>query len=184
MFRILICLFILLNINVVFAGAYNNFLHRNSYDTSRNYYNIPISEYDLSALEKYTLNKTFPRQNPIARLERLENLAFGSIQEGDLRSRYKNVERALLSRPNFNNKRTTLGNIVNYFTGQPTGITPPVYSKSNFNNYYPVDNMGLNYQSQNYGTQRFNQYSNGIFGHGYGYMNSALGNGSSINILP
>ena len=143
-----------------------NYPYYNNY----NYYSPQFSNNDLSALEKYAMNKSYPRENPEYRLERLENLVFGSTQYGDINSRYKNIETAILSRPNYTNTKTSLlRNMANYFAGQATGYTPPIT-----NSYYP----------SNYGNQRYNQYSNGLFGGGYSINNSSLGSGSSIRILP
>lgn len=186
MIRFVICCLILFNINAVFAASYHLVRRQPAYRYANpmynNYYNAPVlSSSDLSALEKYTLNRAYPRENPIKRLERLENLAFGSIQQGDLQNRYNNVEKALLARPNYNTKRTALGNILNYFAGQATGVTPSLSTNSN---YYIPNNYGYDNFIPSYGNQRFNQYSNGIFGHGYSIMNSSLGNGSSVTVLP
>ena len=179
MLRLFICLLILLNINAGFVHAYHivkqNPVYRNY---NNDYYYLPRE--NLSALEKYTLNRAYPRENPVLRLERLENLAFGSIQSGDLETRYKKVENAILSRPKAVTKKSALGNIVSYFAGQPTGITPPVYNSY----HYPNTDTGFYNYHPSYGNQRYNQYSNGIFGHGYSLMNSGFGNGSSVTILP
>ncbi len=151
----------------------------NPYYRHQNYYQTEVLPRDLSALERYSMNKIYPRENVIQRLERLENLAFGSTQNGDIRTRYSNVETAILSRPQNNVKRNALGNIVSYFTGQPTGITPAIQTYDTFN--YPAYNS---FTSNTFGNQHFNQYSNGIFGHGYSMLNNGLGNGSSVRILP
>ena len=141
---------------------------------------IPLDE--LSALEKYTYNKTYTREYPLARLERLETSAFGAIQQGNLSTRFKNVENALLARENYSpnyyrtSRRNIWGNLADYFIGQPTGITPSITSPY-YQGYNPI-------YGQNYGNQRYEQFSNGIFGGGYNLMNQSLGNGSSIRILP
>jgi len=141
---------------------------------------LPLDE--LSALEKYTYNKVYNRDYPLERLERLETTAFGSVQQGNLGTRFKNVENALLARENYSpnyyktNKRNIWGNLADYFVGQPTGITPSITSPY-YQGYNPV-------YGQNYGNQRYEQFSNGIFGGGYNLMNQRLGNGSSIRILP
>ena len=179
MLRFLICLLVLLGVNSVYASSYHlvrQYPHYGNYNNSHSY----LPRENLSALEKYTLNRAYPRENPVLRLERLENLAFGSIQSGDLETRYRNVENAILSRPKAVTKRSALGNIVSYFAGQPTGITPPVYNRY----YYPDTTTGYYNYHPSYGNQRYNQYSNGIFGHGYSLMNSGFGNGSSVTILP
>ena len=71
------------------------------------HYNNPyLSRNDLNALEKYALDKTYRRENDLQRLERLENLAFGATQSGNLYSRFKNVENAILSRPQYKTKNS------------------------------------------------------------------------------
>lgn len=137
---------------------------------------IPIS--NLNALERYALNKNYTRENDIQRLERLESLAFGAIQSGDLNSRYQNVESAILSRPQNNYKRSVFGNIANYFAGQPTGYTPSILP-----NYTPFGGYSSYVPSPGYSTQRFDEFSNGIFGSGYSMLNQNFGNGSSVRIL-
>jgi hypothetical protein len=136
---------------------------------------------DLAALEKYSMNKVYSRENPLKRLERLENLAFGSVQSGDIESRYKNVETAVLSRPTNNIKRTALGTLTNYFRGQTTGYTPTIYD--NFGKFMPAYDNFIQNSSNSYGNTRINQYSNGIFGGGYSIHNNNTGSGGSIRIL-
>ena len=84
---------------------------------------------DIQALEKYALNRTYSRDNNLARLQRLEMQAFGAVQQGDPYERYENVRSALLSRPKQNYKTSVLKNLSNYFSGQLTGYTP------SFDNY-------------------------------------------------
>lgn len=138
--------------------------------------NIPNN--NLNALEKHALNKTYTRENDISRLERLENLAFGATQYGDLESRYRNVENAILSRPQYNVKRSIIGNIANYFAGQPTGLSPsfsPTMTQfGGYSNFNPTPR---------YSNNNFEQYSNGIFGGGWGISGHDYGSGSSIRIL-
>ena len=45
------------------------------------------------------MRKRYSRDTDISRLQRLEELPFGSIQAGDINTRYDNVEKAILSRP-------------------------------------------------------------------------------------
>lgn len=182
--KLLICCFLLVSINTVFAETRHvirqNPYINNPYYRHNNYYQSEILPRDLTALEKYSMNRAYPRESSIRRLERLENLAFGSIQTGDIGARYKNVETAILSRPKNNIKRTALGNLTNYFLGRTTGITPSVYDS--FGNYMPAyDNFIHN--GSGITNSRINQYSNGIFGSGYSIYNSNIGNGSSVRIL-
>lgn len=148
-----------------------------------------LSNNELSALEKYALNKTFRRESDLTRLERLENLAFGATQIGDLNSRYANVEQAILSRPKYKTKNSILGNLANYFAGSATGYTPSISNQfynttmglpaglgfSNFGNHF--------YPTPGYMNQNFEQYTNGPFSYGYGMSNHNYGTGSSVRIL-
>ena len=148
------------------------------YNPYRYQTNNIIPSQSLNALEKYAFNKSYSRENDLQRLERLENLAFGASQYGDLESRYQNVENAILSRPQYNVKRSVLGNIANYFAGQATGVSPSlttgVVPFGGYSNFMP---------SPNYNNNRIEQYSNGIFGGGWGISGNEYGSGSSIKIL-
>lgn len=147
-------------------------------------YNQYISPNDLNALEKYALNKTYNRENNLHRLERLENLAFGATQYGDLDSRYRNVENAILSRPKYNTKNSLLRNFTNYLSGQTTGFTPNLSSYPNYNNLGGFNsNPYLFTPSPRYNNSSYEQYSNGIFGGGWGISGNDFGTGSSIRIL-
>ena len=116
---------------------YNRHRHYNNYQHLRNR--------DLAMLEKYALNKTYKNQNDLQRLERLENLAFGATQYGDLASRYRNVEAAILSRPSQQNiKSSIVGNLANYLGGQLTGFTPNL-SSDNFSNINPLGGYSNNF---------------------------------------
>ena len=133
---------------------------------------------NMDALERYAFKKNYARENNFRRLERLENLAFGATQEGDYATRFKNVEAAILSRPQTTQKRSILGNIANYFAGQATGVTPSLTTGivpfGGYSNFMP---------SPNYNNNRIEQYSNGIFGGGWGISGNEYGTGSSIKIL-
>ena len=143
-------------------------------------YRRALSSRDLRALEKYAMNKSYPGENDIQRLERLENLAFGSTQVGDIYSRYQNVENAILSRPQYNHRRSVLGNIANYFIGQSTGFTPAITPYNDWGN-----NMNIypQFPSSGFGNSTFHQHSNGIFGGGWGMSGNNFNSGSSIRIL-
>lgn len=157
---------------------------RNSHCHRTHDYNPYVSKDDLYALEKYALNKTYRRENDLQRLERLENLAFGARQSGDLYSRYKNVENAILSRPKYGTKQSVLSNIANYFAGQATGFTPNLIQYPTYNNYGGFSsNPYLFTPGSNYGNSNYEQYTNGIFGGGWGFSGQNYGTGSSINIL-
>ena len=106
-------------------------------------------------------------------MERLEEIAFGAVQNGDLARRYKNVESVLLSRPKYktrDNIISTLGNIV---FGQPTGFTPNITTQelSGYDQFAPFggDYFTPGYRGlSNYGNNMVEHYSNGLFGGGWG----------------
>lgn len=151
------------------------------YRTYDNYGYPAISRSNLSALEKYALRKTYGRESELQRLERLENLAFGAIQNGNPSIRFKNVENAILSRPQYNTKQSLLNNISNYFSGQSTGFTPPIATYPNYTNFGGFTTNP--YMFPKYNNTSFEQYSNGIFGGGWGFSGQDFGTGSSVKIL-
>ena len=124
--------------------------------------------YDINDLERYAFNRNFTRESNRSRLERLETLAFGTIQEGDITTRYDNVRNAILARPKQNYKTSLLKNISDYFNGQITGFTPSL----NQSNYY----------SQPYGINSSTGYSS-PWGNGYSFNNYGINSGSSVQIL-
>lgn len=157
-----------------YNGYYNPY-----YDGNMQYYRQnPYYEYNrnLNELERYAFNRNYRRESNLQRLERLESLAFGAIQNGDIASRYRNVENAILSRPQNNYKRSVIGNIANYFAGQATGITPSIGDYASLSGF-------STYSNPNYNNQRYEQYSNGIFGSGWGLENQSFGNGTRVQIL-
>ena len=127
--------------------------------------------YDINDLERYALNKNFTKDSDRTRLERLETLAFGAVQEGDIYTRYDNVRNAILSRPKQNYKTSFLQSLSNYFNGQLTGFTPSL--TNNYNSYsYPSDYERKSYTE--YGSPWNRGYKNEYYG-----MNS----GSGVHIL-
>jgi hypothetical protein len=126
---------------------------------------------DINDLERYALNKNFTKDSDKVRLERLETLAFGAVQEGDIYTRYDNVRNAILTRPKPNYKTSVLRNISDYFNGQLTGFTPSVNSTS-LNNYFPSD-FGKSYDT-GYSTP---------WGKGYRTENYGTGSGIGVHIL-
>jgi len=168
----LIVLFYL--INPVHAAITSSQPINGIYHTQRGYYpqkyNV-LPQNNLSALEKYAMNRIFPKESELNRLERLEELTFGSVQSGDIQSRYKNVESAILASPQNNYKQSWRNNFNNFLIGQPTGITPnisPFFSQ----NYNP-----------SYNNSRIEQFSNGIFGNGFRIHNNSFTSGSGIRLL-
>ncbi len=151
---------------------------------SYNYLNSQAINKDLNALEKYALNKTYRRESDLERLERLENLAFGATQFGDLDRRFSNVERAILSRPKSQPQQSLLNNLANYFSGQATGFTPNLTPYPRMNNLGGfTSNPYLFTPNPNYNSNRFENYSNGLFGGGWRQSGHNFGTGSSIRIL-
>lgn len=150
-----------------------------------------LSDKKLGDLEKYTIGKKFTKDSNLERLERLEELAFGSVQSGNLPARYKKLERAVYSRPKCNHRQSVLGKIANYFAGDVTGFTPgfsPQYFTQDFS-ATPVSNFnslgGYNnfYPAPGYSNNNYEQYSNGIFGGGYGISGHDYGSGTTIRML-
>ena len=127
--------------------------------------------YDINDLEKYAMNKTFTKESDRTRLERLETLAFGAVQEGDIYTRYDNVRNTILSRPKQNYKTSFLQGLSNYFNGQLTGFTPNVNS-----NYNPYSS------SSDFERKSYTQYSS-PWGSGYRSNYYGMGSGSSVRIL-
>lgn len=148
------------------------------------HYNHSLTKQKLNTLEKHSLNKTFNRESDLERLERLENLAFGATQYGNLENRYRNIENAIYSRPQYKAKNSLLNKIANYFSGESTGFTPNLIPYPNYNNLGGFSSNPYMYHPNNgFNNNSFEQYSNGIFGGGWGYSGHDYGTGSSIRIL-
>jgi hypothetical protein len=130
---------------------------------------------DINDLERYATGKNFFRESDITRIERMELIAFGAVQEGDINSRYANVRNAILSRPKQNNKTSLLKSIGNYFTGQMTGFTPSVDSYSNSGLFPFADDT-------NFGKSSYSDYSS-PWGSGQQYNNYGTGSTTGIHIL-
>lgn len=126
---------------------------------------------DINDLERYALNKNFTRDSDRMRLERLETLAFGAVQEGDIYTRYDNVRNTILSRPKQNYKTSVLRSISDYFSGQLTGFTP---SLSTNQTYYPYPST--------YGQSSSTEYVT-PWGKGCKTNNYGLSSGSGIHLL-
>lgn len=163
-------------------GLQNQRLHR--HHCPECHYNYNLTKQNLNALEKHALNKTYNRESNLERLERLENLAFGATQYGDIENRYKNVENAIYSRPQYKTKNSLLSNIANYFSGEATGFTPSLMPYPTYNNIGGFSSNPYMYRPNNgFNNNTFEQYSNGIFGGGWGHSGHDYGTGSSIRIL-
>lgn len=129
---------------------------------------------DINDLERYAMNKNFTGDSDLKRVERLESLAFGAIQEGDIYTRYDNVREAILTRPKQNYKTSVLRNISDYFSGQLTGFTPQI------NNSYSPDIYPPNIYP--YDQSSYTQYRS-PWGSGYKTKNYGFGSGSGVHIL-
>ena len=146
------------------------------YNTPQTYYGgdyLPNRRYkrnrsvfaDINDLERYAMNKNFTGDSDLKRVERLESLAFGAIQEGDIYTRYDNVREAILTRPKQNYKTSILRNISDYFSGQLTGFTPQ-----------------MNTAPDDYSQSSYTQYSS-PWGSGYKTKNYGFGSGTGVHIL-
>ncbi len=203
MIKFIVAIFILTSITPIFADTFNSKLKMNqpktiisTYEGNRrqnrlyprlspqcHHHNPYLSNNDLNALEKYALNKTYGRENDLRRLERLENLAFGATQTGDILSRYENVEEAILSRPKYGTKQSVWSNIANYFAGQATGYTPNLIPYPSYSSLGGFTNNPYTYNPSGYSNNNFEHYSNGIFSGGWGHMGQDYGTRSSVRIL-
>lgn len=125
---------------------------------------------DINELEKYAMNKVFAKDSDRMRLERLETLAFGAVQEGDIYKRYDNVKNSILSRPKPNNRTSLARSLSNYFNGQLTGFTPSL--TNSYDNYYPSD----------FEKKSYTQYSS-PWGSGYKINYYGTNSGSGIHFL-
>ena len=136
------------------------------YIPSRKYSRRVSSRFnDINDLERYAFNKNFTRESDRSRLERLENLAFGAIQEGDIYTRYNNARNAILTKPKQSFKTSVMQNISDYFNGQLTGFSPSISTPSS-----------------DYGKHSYSGYST-PWGKAYRTNNYGIGSGSSVHIL-
>ncbi len=124
---------------------------------------------DINDLEMYAMNKNFAKDNDQTRLERLETLAFGAVQEGDIYTRYDNVRNAILSRPKPNYKTSFLRGLSNFLNGQLTGFTPQL-NNSYIDNFYPYEKNSYTEYGSPFGRKYKSDY--------YGYDS-----GSNIHLL-
>ena len=126
--------------------------------------------HDINDLERYALNRNFTKDSDQVRLERLETLAFGAVQEGDIYTRYDNVRDAILTRPKPNYKTSLLRNISDYFSGQLTGYTPSMTTTN------------PSFYSSDYGQSSTTEYIS-PWGRGYRTNNYGAGSGTGVHIL-
>lgn len=143
----------------------------NNYNNYNNVYNR-----DLNRVENYLFGTTYSRENTASRLNRIEKRLFSqNYGSMNLAQRMNNVL-ANYRRDDYNNRNyladyynnaTPAQRIINRFTGQPTGFTPPIMNTP-------------------FGSGSFRPgYSQGYYGNrGYGYHNSIPAmTGAGIRIL-
>lgn len=160
------------------------------YNYNQPYYN-PYNNHsfsDIGALEQYALNRTYPRESSLQRLQRLESQAFGAVQSGDINQRYDNVRSAILSRPKDNYRTSLLRGLGNYFSGQMTGFTPSIGSSSPYaytSSFNPAYNGGFSTTPYptTFGNQRYVDYGGTFFNRGYRMNNYGTGSSSGVKIL-
>lgn len=93
---------------------------------------------------------------------------------------------------NIRQKRSLMRRISNYFQGHPTGFTPQIDTTTLSQDLTPMVIPGLTpyggmntyYPSGGFNNNNFEQYSNGIFGGGWGIHNENFSSGSGVTILP
>lgn len=166
-----------------------------------NYRNNNVSENNamskkLGKMEKKVFNRSYSDDTSENRISRLEEQVFGTIQSGDLKSRYEMLTNAV---PHYNctnsfssvipddpyyglptgsagGLRSLAGSFTNYmnrqFVGMPTGFTPQIYSPypNGYNNGYSGYNP--------YTGQRMNGSYRQSWGSRYGDT------GAGVHILP
>ncbi|MCI1274314.1 MAG: hypothetical protein LKG27_07785 [Clostridiaceae bacterium] len=150
---------------------------------------------DLNNLEDVFFNCRYKDETPSERLDRLEYRAYGAKQSGtdeERLSKLKKTARLYRStrvtemereyspyyyqQPIYSNGRGWrgfMGNLGNYFTGVPTGFTPPIYNNGFYNNsFYNSPDLYDGGNSKAYQTN-----------YGWGYHNTTGSTRSGITIL-
>ena len=122
---------------------------------------------DINELERYALNRNFSKDSDVTRLERLETLAFGAVQRGDINARYDNVREAILTRPKQNYKTSLLRNISDFFSGKLTGYTPNI-NQDVFDTDFDDSSFGKS-SAVNYSSPWGNGYRTNRYGTGSGF---------------
>ena len=166
--------------NIIYAGSdkiQQRYRHRHCPCPSCEYWGYnTISPANLNALERHALKKNYKRESDLERIQRLETLAFGAIQEGDINSRFYNLEQAILSMPQVSTQNNSvLSSLTNFFKGHPTGFTPSLSDS-----FMPTFNP---YPSGSLRNRQYEQYSNMPFGSGWGFSDQNFNGGTSVRIL-
>ena len=118
-----------------------------------------ISMNILSKMESHVLKQKYEQDNPLRRVERLEEEVFGAVQSGDLNSRYKALDMVYRRYKKNNNNQfafeeddfgftnaysgsgptkrnwLNLGGLMNSNSGYMTGFTPPIKTYNNNSRY-------------------------------------------------
>lgn len=134
-----------------------------------------ISTNALSKLESKVFSQSYPQYNPERRIERLEQQILGTVQSGDLNSRYEKLM-AVAKTYSKNNQydpnniatqgrlKSLAANLGNSFWGgSMTGFTPQIDSFPN--NYTDLGGMDTSY------TGSYTSYNNGPLNPYMGYSN-------------
>lgn len=157
-----------------------------------------ISTNSLSRLESKVLKQTFPNYSTQRRIERLEEEMLGTIQSGDLTSRY---ERLMLAAKNYNKNQyaqnilipqqsgwkglaSTIGD--SFWGGTMTGFTPPINPVSGGYNYGGYNNGYQNSYSSPFSsayTPGSGMYRGVRTNHGYSDSFTDYGSSTGVTIL-
>ena len=128
--------------------------------------------FDINELERYAMNRNFTKDSDITRLERLEELAYGAVQQGDIYTRYDNVRNAILTRPKQDYKTSLIRNISDYFTGKLTGYTPNINQ----------DDFDIDFSDTSFGKSSATNYVS-PYHRGYRTNNYGIGSGMGVHLL-
>jgi len=142
---------------------YNRAMQPNSATLNSNAVLAPNA---ISALERSMFNRVWKQDDNLTRIQRLEQQVFGSVQHGDLNSRYQRLQNTINNQyyypNNYSGYNTTpqkgfWGNLVNSFAGGAlTGITPGISGVNMIDPFYTGGNGYYNgIQSQNGGGNYF-----------------------------
>lgn len=155
----------------------------------------------LGKMEKKVFNRQFANDTAENRISRLEEQIFGTIQSGDINSRYSMLTKAVSHYntpgtfssaipddpyfglpPSSGGIRSLAGSFTNFmnrqFVGMPTGFSPQIYSPY-VNGYHGYNGPYDAYNGYNpSGKQRFNGSYRERWGQRYGDM------GAGVHILP
>ncbi len=160
-----------------------------------------ITNKKLCKLEKKLFNRTYDSDNIANRISRLEEQIFGTIQGGDLESRYSTLSKAISQYsvpaafslefpddpyftlpPTTGGLRSLAGSFTNFmnrqFIGMPTGFSPQIYSPY-VNGYHGYNGPYDAYSGYNpSGAQRVRGSYKETWGRRYGDI------GTGVHILP